>query len=104
MSGDLDLAGNDLLNLGNTTLNGNAGVTGADLGIGTDTPAAQLDVNGSANIRGDLDLNGNNITAAAMANLQTSTLPSCDSGREGNIRYNGTAHYGCDGLSWNRMY
>lgn len=104
MAGNLDMAGNDLLNLANVTVNGTMGITGGDLGIGTATPDSALDINGSVDIRGDLDLNGNNLTAAQMASLQTSTLPACDSGREGNIRYNGTAHYGCDGSSWNRMY
>ncbi|WP_347721630.1 hypothetical protein [Candidatus Nanohalococcus occultus] len=53
---------------------------------------------------GNLNMRGNTVTNTQMLELNSISLPVCDSSTEGNIAYNGTAHYGCDGSSWNQMY
>jgi hypothetical protein len=58
-----------------------------NFGIGTPTPLAKLDVNGTLFIR-------------------PSTQGTCDSTYEGMIYYNSTTHkhYGCNSTSWEALY
>ncbi len=53
---------------------------GGSVGIGTSTPAAKLDVNGSIKVNND--------------------ATTCSSVNAGAIRWSGTALQGCDGASW----
>ena len=50
---------------------------------------------------GDINVSTTN---SDIIDLKTTTLGTCDSSTEGQIKYNGTAHYGCDGSSWNSLY
>lgn len=54
------------------------------------------------NVVGDL-----NVTTTSYSNiiqLSNSTLGTCNGASAGQIKYNGTKHYGCDGSSWNGLY
>jgi len=52
----------------------------------------------------NLNMNNNSVKTASILQLEPSTLPACDSTTEGQIRYNGTHHVGCDGTAWHAMY
>ena len=60
---------------------------------------------GNVNIsEGNLSMENNSVKNADVIELSETNLSSCNSNTEGEIRYNGTAHYGCNGTSWNAMY
>lgn len=76
---------------------------------------APLDVNGNelrtvetvTTGAGPMAVQGNvsaTTTIQDIADLQTTTLPTCDATYEGEIRYNGTHHVGCDATAWNALY
>ncbi len=56
------------------TANGDSYFNGGNVGIGTDTPSAELEVNGNAIITGDLQVDGDLIID--LANLISNILPS----------------------------
>lgn len=67
------------------------------IGGGTDQP--DIDVQNA-----DLNMNGNPVKNANKTNYNAGTEPACDGTTEGDIRYNGTHHVGCDGNTWNALY
>jgi hypothetical protein len=60
--------------------------------------------NGELRVSKPVDLQSEVVDNADMLNLKATTLPTCDSSTEGDIRYDGSKHYGCDGSSWSAMY
>lgn len=79
----LDNSGVPQVHLGHT---GNQYISGGNLGIGTTSPAATLDVNGYAKLK-----------------VNASPPATCDAAHEGSIAYTGTTtHYlcFCDGTGW----
>lgn len=83
----------------------NVGFTHFVSGIqGTDTDQG-ADIAGDVDVRaGSVDVHGNDVSNVNKTAYNTNTEPTCDSGTEGDIQYNGTHHIGCDGSSWNALY
>ena len=56
-----------------------------------------------------INMKSNNITNADAVkpnalDLNNKPLPACTIAEEGQIRYNGTTHYGCNATHWNELY
>jgi hypothetical protein len=61
-----------------------------NIGIGTTSPSAKLEINGT--------------TTVPLVLVQNTTAITCDSGTAGGIIYSGGKHYGCNGTNWNALY
>lgn len=56
------------------------------------------------NIHNGIQMNTNAISSVDKTNYASTNEPTCDSSIEGDVRYNGSHHVGCDGSSWNKLY
>lgn len=116
----IDSAGNTAVYKGNAInfqRNGNSFINqarGGDLWIRTNnaggSKTGRLIIGGGADQpdvdvqNADLNMNGNPVTNANKTSYNAGTEPACDGMTEGDIRYNGTHHVGCNGNTWNALY
>ena len=105
--GDIELTtGSGFTRYGNIILakNGGYAVIGDSTNISTDL----LQVNGSALIKGNLNVTKifyiNLTTISNVIQLSAITLPACATATNGTIGRNSTSLYFCDGSVWNALY